>query len=183
MSEFDEERIKEVSEILADPTNTLLLLLSKSIKESILNETHEWFNINFRRDKLTAKELADLKAPTLDAFKTPKRLDFPPPNYLMPKNFEILPPSPEHSKEPIMIKTFPNANLWYKKDDKFGKPKGQVAIEIATNDLDFRNNPKSAMFAKVWLNCLKEYTEEFCYTAVCAEMSFSQTLGNDSVIF
>lgn len=58
MSEFDEERIKEVSQILADPTNTLFMLLSKSIDKSIFNETHEWFKINFRRDKLTAEQLA-----------------------------------------------------------------------------------------------------------------------------
>jgi len=64
-----------------------------------------------------------------------KKLDLPPPNNLIPSNFDVLPPCPEHSKQPVFAKQWENCDLWFKKDDKFLKPKGNISTRIYTTDL------------------------------------------------
>jgi secreted Zn-dependent insulinase-like peptidase len=48
-----------------------------------------------------------------------KILDLPPPNNLIPKNLDVLPPNPELSQRPILVYKWNDTELWYKKDDKF----------------------------------------------------------------
>jgi len=82
-----------------------------------------------------------------------------------------------------MIKNLDSGSLWYKLDTKFKKPKGYVALEIATNDLGFGQTPGAATFAEVWLSCLLEFTDELCYMAKCADLTFRVTTDNDTLSF
>lgn len=65
-----------------------------------------------------------------------KKLDLPPPNVLLPSNFEIHANSKD-SKLTTLVKHWDESELWFKKDDKFKKPKGNIAVKIYTNDLHF----------------------------------------------
>jgi len=64
-------------------------------------------------------------------------LDLPPHNNLLPKNFDILPEDPTVSDRVKLLKTWEDTEVWYKKDDKFKRPKGIVNFKLYTNNCLF----------------------------------------------
>ena len=73
-----------------------------------------------------------------------KRLDLPPENNFIAKNFDLLPEDNALSRVPLLVKQWDGiADLWYKKDDKFKIPKAIVACTIYTNDLMFGTSAKT----------------------------------------
>ena len=84
----------------------------------------KWYQTDYSMTKLPEDFMTKLKSVNLEFTK--KKLDLPPPNTLLPTNFEILPEDPDNSKVPILIQELDDTDLWYKKDDKFKKPKAFV---------------------------------------------------------
>ena len=81
---------------------------------------------------------------------TSKKLDLPPANNLIPKNFDILPKNEEQSALPKLIKSWNDTDLWYKKDDKFERPKASVNLKFFTQDCGLGLNADSRIFVNVW---------------------------------
>jgi len=79
-----------------------------------------------------------------------KKLDLPPKNNLIPKNFDIHPPNEKFSKQPVLLKQYDDTHVWYHKDDKFEKPKGVVRMKLYTTDNRFSMDLNSRLFFKVW---------------------------------
>ena len=73
------------------------------------------------------------------------------------------------------------ADLWYKKDDKFKKPKGIVACKIYTDDLLYGQSPLAFVFAEVWKRSLTEVLREFSYMSYAADLDFTFSLAMDHV--
>ena len=62
-----------------------------------------------------------------------KKLDYPPPNNLIAKDFSIL--EKTEDVQPKLLKRWPQCtDLWYLKDNKFERPKLIVNKKIYTND-------------------------------------------------
>ena len=55
-----------------------------------------------------------------------KKLDLPPKNTMIPKNFDILPEDKSKSELPVHIFGDDSTDLWYHKDDQFQQPKAVV---------------------------------------------------------
>ena len=75
------------------------------------------------------------------------------------------------------------ADLWYKKDDQFKKPKGAVSCKIYSGDLSLGSSPETQVFGTVWARVFKEVTREFNYMADCAKLSFNMSVLRDNVDF
>jgi secreted Zn-dependent insulinase-like peptidase len=75
------------------------------------------------------------------------KLDLPPPNTLLPKNFDILPEDLEKSTKPVRIVETDLIDLWYKKDDTFKLPKAYIAAKIYTGDCGFGSTARGRVFA------------------------------------
>lgn len=73
------------------------------------------------------------------------------------------------------------ADLWFRKDDRFKKPKAIVGCKIYTNDLGFSTSPQAAVFAEVWKRVLQEYLREFTYMADCAKLDFKVAVIRDNI--
>jgi len=86
--DFDKERVKEMTKLIADPKNSLIFLASKKFDDKDLPINEEWYNINYSSDKFDEDLLAQIKKPVKDNGKI---LDLPEPNTLLPTNFDILP--------------------------------------------------------------------------------------------
>ena len=62
--------------------------------------------------------------------------------------------------------------MWYRKDDKFQKPKAIVSLKIYTTDLGYGTSEEAEVFAEVWKCVLEENLREFAYLAECAKLKF-----------
>jgi len=110
-----------------------------------------------------------------------KKIDLPPANTLIPKNFDILAKDQEKSSKPMLLKQWEDTDLWYKKDDKFERPKAIVSFKMYTTDNDFGQTAEARMFMTVWRSVMMEYMREFNYTAECANLEFTATVLHDNL--
>ena len=73
--------------------------------------------------------------------------------------------------------------MWYKKDDKFDRPKSMVSMKVYTKDCDLGSKPESGVFMSLWAHMQNEYLREFNYMANCANLSFNVSPMYDNVNF
>ena len=112
-----------------------------------------------------------------------KKLDFHPPNNMIPKNFDIYPENPEFSKQPILIKQWDDTDLWYKKDDEFKMPKAMISMKIFTTDCEFGTTLKGRVFSNIWNSIAGECMREFHSACECANVQFSNFFTLDNIEF
>lgn len=131
---YKPELLTQVVDVLAEPQNCLAILSSKSFEDSSLPIYEKWYKFNYSLEKFSEDRMTQLRAASV--VDNGKSLDLPPPNTLIATNFDVLPEDASLSARPHLLQQWPGiADLWYKKDDKFKKPKGIVACKIYTNDL------------------------------------------------
>jgi len=112
-----------------------------------------------------------------------KKLDLPPANTMIPKNFDLLPKTEPPMQAPELIEKWDDAMLWYMKDDKFERPKASVAFKLYTGDCGFGSDASKRMFVRVWESVLGEYLNEFRYMADCANLDSGVSVLHDNVEF
>lgn len=176
---FDEDRIKQMTVALAVPENSMMFLTSKKFKDEQLPLMEKWYSIRYSSNKYSQCLRDTLILPGLK--KNGKVLDLPLENVLLPTNFDLLPST--NATEIECVKKWDNGEVWYKKDDKFLRPKGIVNMRLYTTDCQFAKTPQGRLFAEVWLKCLKEFTREFTYMAKCASLDFTANLTSTNVAF
>ena len=145
---FDPERTKELAACLTNPANTLCFLTSKSFQPSEFDKKDPWMGTDFHIEKYNDELLNLLKNPVVA--DNGKKLDLPPENNLLPKNFDILAEDAANSAKPTLIHQWEDTDLWFKKDDQFKKPKGIVTCKIYSSDLYFGQTPKARVFGLMW---------------------------------
>lgn len=91
-----------------------------------------------------------------------KKLGLPPVNNFIPKNFDLL--NKEEDAKPVLIKEWDGCtDLWYKKDNKFERPKVVAKLMIYSKDCQYGLIPKSRVFVHLWESMMSEYFREFDY--------------------
>lgn len=105
----------------------------------------------------------------------------PPLNTLLPKNFDLLDDNVQLSSTVNLISVWDDTEVWYKKDDKFKRPKAIVNLKIYTNDCDFSQTSVGRLFSEIWLECLNEFAREFTYMASCATLNVDTSISPDNI--
>lgn len=98
---FDEAKIKEIAECLCDPKRCNIEMRSKSY-EAECTETDEWFGTKFCVGPVPEEMFQKMNNPNCEIKS--KKLDLPPKNNLIPKNFDILPANETYSQKPVLLK-------------------------------------------------------------------------------
>jgi secreted Zn-dependent insulinase-like peptidase len=81
---------------MANSENTLIFLSSKSF-ESENMEKERWYSVPWSKEKYSTQRIEAMKNAKATE-NNGKKLDLPPPNTLLPKNFDILPEDLSKSK-------------------------------------------------------------------------------------
>lgn len=101
MEEFDYQVIQQLAEMLCDPSNLMLFLRSKSFEGMELKE-EKWFKTKYSIEPIPEDLLKLMTNPACDT--STKKIDLPPINLLIPKNFDVLPKNEELSKQTQLLK-------------------------------------------------------------------------------
>lgn len=88
----------------------------------------------------------------------------------MPKVFDILPKNEDYSSKPVLLKQWNDSDLWYKKDDKFNRPKAIINLKYYTNDCMFGRTASARVFVDMWNAILQENLREFIYMGDMANL-------------
>jgi len=163
---------------MCKPDSLNIFLRSKSLAGEV-TETEEWYSTKHSVHPIPESLIAKMVNPKCEIKS--KKLGLPPANTLIPKNFNVLPENAAHSATPILLKKWADTDLWYKKDDKFLRPKAIVNLKIYTTDNNFGSTIEARMFANVWKDVAEEAMREFNYTATCANLNFDASLLHDNI--
>lgn len=123
------------------------MLRSKSFEEET-DQIEEWYQTKYKVEDFSPSLLQKMQKPNLKLEKL--KLDIPPKNNLIPTNFDILEANEGLSKIPVLLKSTDSYDLWYKKDDKFDRPKSYVSLKLYTEDCNMGKAPEARVFVHVW---------------------------------
>ena len=171
VDQFDQEKTREIAGMMCDPKNLNIYMRSKSF-EGKTDQVDKWYATKYSVDPLSESLLAKINSPSPAV--TSKELGLPPPNQLVPTNFDLLGKDSDRSHEPVLLKEWPGCTyLWYKKDDKYERPKSIMTMKLYTTDCLIGHNPEARVFALLWKEIADEYLREFNYMANEAKLDFS----------
>jgi len=139
----------------------------------------KWYKTKYSVEPIPEDLLKQMTEPACNT--TTKKIDLPPANTLIPKNFDILPKNEELSKKAHLLKQWDDCDLWYKKDDKFERPKAYINMKMYTGDNGFGSAPEKRLFALFWQSVQEEYLREFKYMADCANLNFTLSVLHDNL--
>jgi len=106
-------------------TDSCNIFLRSSSFEGKTDKVAEWYETKYSIEKFSDSLIQKMSNPNCPI--TSKKLDYPVKNDLIATNFDVLPKNPSVSSVPILIKQWPDCtDLWYKKDDKFERPKARI---------------------------------------------------------
>lgn len=85
---YNEGRLREINEAMCSADNLNIYLRSKSL-EGQVEEVAEWYQTKHNATAFSEELLAKINKPNCTIKDC--KIDLPPPNVLIPKNFDILP--------------------------------------------------------------------------------------------
>lgn len=165
IDEFDKEKNQDVINRLCDPSNLQIMLSAKGIET---DSTEKWYGTKYKVEEVPYKLKESMKIPE----SRTKKFGLPPKNILIPQSTEIKPNHAEYSYVPKKLCYWSDADVWYKKDDKFERPKSIVSLKIYTPDCNLGKTIEANVFAEMWTEVMVEYLQEFLYMGATANLKF-----------
>lgn len=178
--QFDVERLKSIIDAMCNPANVDIYLRSKTFEGQVQEEV-EFYKTKHTATKFSEELLAKITSPNCPI--TNCKLDLPPPNSLVPKNFDILDKDEANSALPSLILSNEDTQVFYKKDDKFERPKAFVNLKLYTPDNGFGQTLEGRVFVCLWESVASEYMREFNYMAEMAKLEFKFSVLHDNIDF
>lgn len=133
---------------IADPANSVVYLLSKTFTDEMLPLKEKWYKIDYSSESYPEDLYRSLRKPSVA--ENGKKLDLPPVNTLLPSKFDQLPSDKSLAQKTQLIQSWDVAELWYKKDEKFNKPKGFINVINYTAESDFWSTSLGSAFSDIW---------------------------------
>ena len=95
---YKPELLTQIVDELANPSKCLVMVASKSFEDASLPIHEKWYKFNYSLEKFSEARINELK--TASVSDNGLKLDLPPPNNLIPTNFDILAEDPSLSARP-----------------------------------------------------------------------------------
>jgi insulysin len=152
---FDQEATKKYAALLCKPENLNIFLSSKSF-EGKTDKEDQWFLTKYSIEKFADQLTEMITKPKVN--EKSKALGLPPPNTLIPQNFDVdegLPGSPVELRP----------GVWFKKDDKFKRPKAIIKMKLYSTDCLYGLKPEARVFTTLFIKMQQEFLREYLYMA------------------
>ncbi|KAJ2007901.1 metalloprotease [Coemansia thaxteri] len=165
LGEFDEDLIKWVQGFLV-PDNLRILLAVRELDVDF-DLTEQYYGVNYRVDSISSALMQDLRGDLCF-----DELHLPEPNCFIPDNLEVKGQrtSAEPTAEPVLLKLAEGLELWFKQDDRFFLPRGEVRISVE-NPRAYES-PLSSILSQLFVLVLKDSLSEITYDAQVAGLWF-----------
>ena len=158
--------------------NMRINLISKSLEEEC-NQVEPWYGTKYSVESLP-RELQEMWHNPIIQPKSSKKLDLPPQNIYIPKNFNLYSNSTQ-LKYPEKIYESDCSVLWYKQDDTFNRPKGGVFLNIYSNDCEFGKSEEAYLLSEIWLRLYKDSIRETLYLMSMAGVNISIDISSSGI--
>ena len=155
-----------------DLENTILGYLNPEFMQLILiaetvetNLQEKWYQTDYA---LSSIDTADI-----NRWNHPKKISqfkLPPPNPFIPEKI-VLKDEVKGNETPVLLKQTPKVKIWFKHDNTFNVPKGNLRISITTANA--YTTVENAIKTKLFTRLLQENLNEYAYPAATAGLRYS----------
>ncbi|KAJ1733777.1 metalloprotease [Coemansia biformis] len=159
LGDFDAELLSWVQGFL-NPDNVRILLSAHDVSGE-LDRTEKYYDISYRVDPLPEDLLLAIRdGPEYD------ELHLPEPNAFIPDDLSVKGsrvPGAEPTDEPTLLRHTEGLELWFKQDDRFFLPRGNVRLLIETPRA--YESPLTSVLNQLFTNILRDALTEVTYDA------------------
>ncbi|KAJ1845482.1 metalloprotease, partial [Coemansia sp. RSA 2708] len=165
LSGFDEELLMWVQSFL-NPDNVRIVLAARD-QEVELDRTEKHYDISYRLDAIPEQLMRDIHG-KLEF----EELHLPEPNRFIPDNLEVKNQrrGVAPAEAPTLLKRAEGLELWFKQDDRFFLPRGNVRLMLETPRV--YESPLSSVLSQLFMMVLKDRLTEVTYDAEIAGLWF-----------
>ncbi|EFC40868.1 peptidase [Naegleria gruberi] len=161
--ELDEVDISNVlGQLHAENMN--IYICSKSFAQDELKHTERWYDIKYSTDRLDFDFLNLLK---MSKINCSKELHLPPQNIYVPYNLELV--EEESTVYPEKIVDADTIRTWFKKDDYFKTPRGDIIANIIVPQS--YSDPSNAVMVQLFCDMVQYSLNEELYMIKLAKIS------------
>ncbi|KAL8947613.1 MAG: hypothetical protein Q9183_007767, partial [Haloplaca sp. 2 TL-2023] len=180
LRKFDPEAITKALSYVR-PDNYRLTLVSQTFPGD-WNQKEKWYGTEYRVEVIPS----DFQAAVCEAASTTSKtripaLHLPHRNEFIPTNLSVEKKEvAEPAKAPRLIRNDEAVRAWWKKDDRFWVPKGNVSITLRSPLA--KATPETAVKANLYCELVRDALEEYSYDAEIAGLDFqlaSYSMGID----
>jgi len=160
---YDAYRPEQVRDLLdrLTPENMQQVLIATDVPADLKDP---WYGTEYGIEPIPEASLSRWKAAT----PHPELL-LPPPNPFVVENV-ALHENRNSTPYPVLIKQSDRARVWFKQDDTFHVPKGNIRIKLSTPDA--YSSAGNAAMTRLFTELLKEALNEYSYPALVAGLHY-----------
>ncbi len=147
---------------LLTPKNMQVVLIAAGVPA---DRTDPWYGSRYGTERIS-----DLKLSQWASVRPHPELFLPPPNPFIIENVTYS-PGDANEPYPILLKRSDRTRVWFKEDNIFKIPKGNIRIRLST--LDAYASAENAAMTKLFTLLLKERLNEYSYPAAIAGLHYS----------
>ncbi len=159
--EYKPEMVNEILQYLT-PENLQLILIAPNVST---DKVEKWYQANYAVNQVSKKTIEFWKKPSVN-----NALKLPPENPFIPEKITL--------KEvqvvdlyPVLMKNNAMSRVWFKQDDRFRVPKGNIRIQLSTPKA--YESVKNAAMTRLFLMLLIKNLNEYSYPASLAGLDYS----------
>lgn len=142
--------------------NMQLVLIAEDLP---VDKVDPWYGTRYSIERIPADQLSLWRDP-----EPHQALALPPANPFIVDNVSFQ-PSQSKRKYPVLLKHTDRIRVWFKQDNIFKIPKGNLRIRLST--LDAYSSVKRAAMTKLFVLLLREHLNEYSYPALVAGLHYS----------
>ncbi len=161
-----------VRELLGHLTvkNVQVVLVAPDVKT---DKIERWYGAEYAFEAISQEKIAIWSKPLKSAV-----LELPGPNPFIPENI-ALKPLTANNKYPQLLTNNDYIRVWYKQDDRFRIPKGNIQVKMSSKKA--YSSPRNAALTKLFALILKDQLNEFSYPASLAGLNYSLSNSIDGL--
>ncbi|KAI9781095.1 MAG: Insulinase (Peptidase M16) [Peltula sp. TS41687] len=177
LRKFEPDVISRALEYLRSD-NFRLTLVSHSFSDG-LNQRERWYGTEYKLEKIPAEDLSEIsKAEQKTSTERISELHLPHKNEFIPTQLEVEKRDvKEPLKAPRLIRNDEGVRTWWKKDDSFWVPKGNIFIRLRNPWID--TTPETGVKTALYCELVTDALVEYAYDAELAGLGYQ--LSCDSV--
>lgn len=177
VTKYEPDLVKEYTRSLA-MENSRIMLFGKDLE---VDSEENWYGTNYKIHDFSTnlKQLindnSNLSQEDIDMLHLPKE------NQFIATNFDVEKLNKEKKSldEPLLLINNDVSKLWYKKDDRFGQPRG--FIDISLHLPNTRSNLLNSLLTALYVQMVNDFLKNLQYDASCANLHLSFTKTNQGL--
>lgn len=167
---FDAAAISEGIKSLRPSNARMTLVTQDPVYEGPFSK-EKWYGTEYHLEKIPQDLLSELEEAVTEVQRRPSELHLPSKNEFIPSRLDVeRVPVKQPLDHPKLIRNDDRARIWYKKDDRFWVPQGNMQMTLRNPLCNLSS--RTLVMAQVFVDLVSDVLNEYAYDAEIAGLEY-----------